>query len=611
MSTNFLASLAPKLVVAIAMGLVFFCLLLGAAVLGYEPEPAAGGPDGAPPASPVDPTARILAAIGRAAAPPVVPSIPVFPSPPAVASAPASESPSSPPAGSSVVPPWLVGPSSEAAARPVPGAPSGGSGGPASSAPVAALSATPGPPYPLESRTAGIVSLSPTPVVASAGASPTPAASPSPVPVSTVTVTAAPTSTAAPAHTTAPASTAVAALSSGTAPAPPASPTTAATAIAMASPTVATTPSPAPALQMTPIASTTVQPAAPTPTSSVQVAAAATSTPRAISPAGRSTPSAAAAAVPNWTASPWQPSNTRKIGVGIYAPGGNNMRAELAKARPGVVLLMDPDPEFVREVRKLLPTAFIVGRRYVKDQPLDDPVRRGAAFADYVAERAVPVRGLVDSWMSYNEPVKSGDFAAYRAYNQFQAAFAQRLQGHYGIAAVAGNDAPGAVDISEYPLYFREAIRASRYFGLHAYSSQKAVSFREADAAWYALRYRKIHEALEAAGIRGVSIVVTEVALVEGWQGRKITAEQMAADYAWLANEMHRDAYNIGYAAFGLFPDNGRWKDYQLLGTRVTDLMGFYQPPGARPATEPVLRPSVTPAGQSTVQPAMQPTVRR
>ncbi len=301
-------------------------------------------------------------------------------------------------------------------------------------------------------------------------------------------------------------------------------------------------------------------------------------------PTASPTPSAVGSPLPKWTAPqptarPLRRVNTgSKMGLGVYFRGGEKMLQELARTRPGVVLLMDPDVEFAKEVRKLLPNAFIVGRRYVPFQPLDSPRKRGASFADYVAEKAVPARGAVDAWMSYNEPVPKGDFNGYQAYNQFQVAFAERLQHHYGISAVAGNDGPGAIEPQDYPRHFREAIQASHYFGLHAYGSPSAASLQEPGREWYILRYRKIHEALEAAGIKNVSMVVTETAVVEGWQGRKLVPEQMAADYFWLAEEMKKDPYMIGYAAFGLFADPGRWAGYQIANTKVLDLLATYRP---------------------------------
>ena len=54
-------------------------------------------------------------------------------------------------------------------------------------------------------------------------------------------------------------------------------------------------------------------------------------------------------------------------------------------------------------------------------------------------------------------------------YNRFQVAFAHRLQDVYGVAVVAGIDGSGAVEPEDYPRYFADAIRASRYFAVHAW----------------------------------------------------------------------------------------------------------------------------------------------
>ena len=274
-----------------------------------------------------------------------------------------------------------------------------------------------------------------------------------------------------------------------------------------------------------------------------------------------------------------------KIGIGVYADGGGYALNELLKVRPGVVVLMDPKPEFAREVRRQLPKAFIFGRRFVQYQPLDNPESRGAAFADYVAELAVPLRGIVDGWMSYNEPVGRGDIAGFQAYNTFQVAFAKRLQGTYGIGAVAGNDPPGAVDINEYPKYFGEAIRISKFFGIHAYSSPEGTSLREPEAPWYALRYRKIHQALQNAGIKSGPIVLTEVGVAKGWRQMGQNTEAVTADFAWLADETAKDDYMLGFAIFGVFSGSG-WESFDLGGTSVLDLIGRYDPTHS-PLTSP------------------------
>jgi hypothetical protein len=279
------------------------------------------------------------------------------------------------------------------------------------------------------------------------------------------------------------------------------------------------------------------------------------------------------------------PNGQSKIGVGVYADAGGHILNEMLKMRPGVVLLMDPKPEFAQEVRRLLPKAYIFGRRFVEYQPLDNPEVRGAAFADYVAQLAVPLKGVVDGWMSYNEPVGRGDIEGYKAYNAFQVSFAKRLQGTYGIGAVAGNDPPGAIDIMEYPKYFGEAIRISKYLGIHAYSSPDSRSLREPEAAWYALRYRKIYDALASAGIKSGPIVLTELGLAQGWRELGVNEEETVADMVWLTDEVSKDGYVIGFAIFGIFGSPG-WEQFDLGGTALLERLGRYDP--SRPLVIPV-----------------------
>jgi hypothetical protein len=277
------------------------------------------------------------------------------------------------------------------------------------------------------------------------------------------------------------------------------------------------------------------------------------------------------------TRSPFTPPTVKnganKWGVGVYRDS-NRVLDVIREAQPGVILLMDPGEGWARKVREAAPNAFIVGRRYKRedDQPLDKPAERGEEMADWVAEVAVPVKGVVDAWMSYNEVVGHDDFDDYKRYNDFQVAFAHRLQDVYGIAAVAGNDGSGAVEPADYPRYFAEAIRASQYFGLHAYSPP-ATSRMDVDAEWNALRYRKVHDALEQAGIHGKQMVMTESGLGDGFRNGVASDEQMATDFAWFTRELRQDSYVIGQAAFGLFDDTGAWDRFELTDSNVPKLV--------------------------------------
>ncbi len=285
--------------------------------------------------------------------------------------------------------------------------------------------------------------------------------------------------------------------------------------------------------------------------------------------------------VPTPTPRPLVPvTRQSKMGLGVYGQGGGEYIRHLVDMQAGVILLMEPDLQFAREVRRFFPNAFIVGRRDFTDvPPLDDPERRGREAADKVAQLAVPLRGVVDAWMSYNEVTTSGNFEQYRAYNTFQVAFANRLQGVYQIPAVAGNDAIGVIHPPDYVTYFREAIEASRYFGIHAYPPEGANDLRQ-DATWYMLRYRLIKQELDRAGVRHGPFIITESGPDDGWKDR-ITPDQMVEQWFWYTRELERDPYVIGHAIFGVFQWN-QFPNFELAGTGILPKLGNYVPGSSR-----------------------------
>ncbi len=298
-------------------------------------------------------------------------------------------------------------------------------------------------------------------------------------------------------------------------------------------------------------------------------------------------PTATLTPIPTPTRRPLRPT---KLGIGVYTSGGANF-IPMDKARPSIILLMDPNIDFAQDVRKMFPNAFIVGRRYVAHQPLDNPAERGRAFADEVAKWAVPLKGVVDAWMSYNEVTGHRNVESYVAYNIFQTEFARRLQDHHGISAVAGNDASATVGIDEYATYFAEAISISHYFGLHAYSPPEARSFREPAGQELMLRYRRIKADLDRAGVKHGPFVFTEVGLWDGFRGVAEESE-MVEDFIWLAEEMNKDDYVKGFMVFGLFNhDNERWYNFNINTPGMLDRIGEYN-------TEP-LREEETPSPEN------------
>ena len=177
--------------------------------------------------------------------------------------------------------------------------------------------------------------------------------------------------------------------------------------------------------------------------------------------------------------------------------------------------------------------------------------------------------------MSYNEVGNGSDPANLTAYGAFQVAFAHRLQDNYGIAAVAANDGPRALQPDEYPKYYGEAIKASKYFGLHIYPNADIKSLRDPNAADQVFFYRKIKSALDTAGIPSGPFIVTEIGLYNGWRG-VVSDREMATDFTWVADQANNDPYVLGLIIFGVFRDNQRWGNFAVDGSSIVDIIGDY-----------------------------------
>ena len=271
-----------------------------------------------------------------------------------------------------------------------------------------------------------------------------------------------------------------------------------------------------------------------------------------------------------------------KLGVGLY--GGVPIDT-LRTMRPALFLLEDPDPQAARDLRANFPKGLIIGRRFVPDgDPSlancqdggEDHEAKGAAFADTIAKTAVPLQGVIDAWVGDNEQATASDRASLPCHAQFQSGFVQRLQGAYGVGAVAGNDAAGALDPDDYVKYYSRPISQAKYFGLHAYGKPQSGTLQSPDNVYYALRYRMVHDALANAGVplpKG-GFLLTETGLYDGWRGA-VTDESMANDFLWLEQHLQEDDYVRGQMIFGLGLGNRFW-NFDLQSTTVPDRLGVY-----------------------------------
>ena len=354
-------------------------------------------------------------------------------------------------------------------------------------------------------------------------------------------------------------------------------------AVPTATPTSAPTATPAP---NTPTAAPTATPGPPTNTPGP------TNTPAPTTP-----PQPTATSFPTAPPTPVGPIVTNtKLGVGWYST--NTDITTLRVFRPAAILIQDPDPRTAAIYRTNFPKALIIGRHFMADgDPLlpqcsnasEDHHAKGVFLADYVARTAVPLKGVVDAWVSDNEQTDDARPQELACHADFQLGFIEELQGKYGIDAVAGNDASAALLPTDYPKYFAKPIAAAAYFGVHAYGAPEAnkdPSTRRLDngpnSIYYALRYRMIHDQLAAAGIMPQKgFFLTETGLYDGWRGY-VSEDIVAAQILWLEQQIEQDPYVKAQFVFGMGLQ-GRFAPFDILGTRIVDILGAYN--AAHPGT--------------------------
>ena len=126
-----------------------------------------------------------------------------------------------------------------------------------------------------------------------------------------------------------------------------------------------------------------------------------------------------------------------KYGFHVNRTGADVLDA-IRRLQPTVIKSVEHDVGFWKEVRILLPDAFLIGRLVVtpeeQDQFDQDPAGTARAFAERILrleanETSVQGRRLFDAWESYNEVMSGGASAdRKRKYDDFQVAFAEPIR---------------------------------------------------------------------------------------------------------------------------------------------------------------------------------------
>lgn len=278
---------------------------------------------------------------------------------------------------------------------------------------------------------------------------------------------------------------------------------------------------------------------------------------------------------------------TTKLGIGLYRES-HQARDAIFQMRPPAVLLQDPSGKLPGEIKAKLSRTLVIGRYSVEDTITIEGATR---YADTIASKYKDLKGAIDAWTFYNEPMVQGPGQA-EMFDAAQAAFAQRMHQH-GWKVVGFNFGVGVLEPGDYPRLFSRSLPLVDYIGVHAYGSERDFFMSGPDKDYYALRYRRIRAAILAAGY-DKPFLLTETGTWSGWQG-KVPVDDVVRDYLWLEGEIARDDYVLAQIPFAL--DGFDWDSFKLLdSSAVGTFSGHNQ--GKSPVSYATRTP--TPAATST-----------
>lgn len=226
-----------------------------------------------------------------------------------------------------------------------------------------------------------------------------------------------------------------------------------------------------------------------------------------------------------------------KYGFHVNRPSADVLDA-VERIRPQVLKGVEHDVGFWKEVRAIVPDAFIIGRVVVdpheQDKFADDPTGTGQAFAERIlALEANKVnyegRPLFDAWESYNEVFPESEPPdKKKRYNEFQVAFAEPII-QAGFEPIAMNFATGNLLGDDLLDYFQGTLETHNYLGFHEYDwptmwrlHYQNIQEKGEAGMWLALRYRRVMDEVRPVYGDKHTVIITECGMTQGvfpWLG--------------------------------------------------------------------------------------------
>ncbi len=303
---------------------------------------------------------------------------------------------------------------------------------------------------------------------------------------------------------------------------------------------------------------------------------------------------------------------------------GTDILNAFKRIKPAVVKVLDPNVDFLIDLRKAHPEVFIIARIVVsleqQNRFAEDPVGQGRAFADRVlgmeASRATfQGRPLLDAWESYNEVFpESTPPDTMRKYDDFQVAFGQKIKAA-GLEPVGMNFATGNMLGHHFVNYFPGTLETYTYLGFHEYDwptmwrmHRENIEQKNEGGMWLTLRYRRVMpDVRRVYGNKHVAII-TECGMTQGvtpgqpdigWLAEpRVTEDSYWQSLMWYNSELMKDAYVKAGVLFVVGAAGGwpKWESFEHLGGIIDRLEAFQN--SAPPAPVTPTPPPVTPTPQ-------------
>ncbi len=266
-----------------------------------------------------------------------------------------------------------------------------------------------------------------------------------------------------------------------------------------------------------------------------------------------------------------------KLGIYIIGLGSLDAVNWFAKARPRIAVSMDHNSDKWREIKRVSPNTFVVGRYYLDDgeQRFDHPENDAEDLFRRMRPDAEKMRALYDAWMGYNESVVKTPEEAQRL-SRFYARWGDLMRAG-NLKSCAYSFAAGNPQFDLWP-YLAGGLRHCYYLSLHEYSAPTM----DAGQGWLCLRYRDAIRALPVDARKPVAI--TECGVTEdgqnGWR-KFLNEASFLETLKWYDAEIQKDDAVIGAAIFAA----DAWGKDGSFGIANANLIRDYIGQVADPAT--------------------------